>query len=190
MGAQVVVTEVDPLRALEALMDGFRVLPMLEAAPIGHVFITSTGDINAIDRQHLELMRDGAMLANSGHFNVEINIPALEEMAVEKRRVRDFVDQYTLADGRRISLLGEGRLVNLAAAEGHPSSVMDMSFANQALCVEHIAQNASQLQKQVYGVPQEIDRMVARLKLGAMEVEIDVLTAEQRKYLESWEVGT
>ncbi len=190
MGAQVVVTEVNPLRALEAVMDGFRVLPMTEAAKIGEVFVTSTGDVNVINKQHLEVMRDGAILANSGHFNVEINIPALEAMAVEQRRVRDFVDQYTLADGRRLSLLGEGRLVNLAAAEGHPASVMDMSFANQALSVEYIVQHGAELQKQVYSVPQDIDTEVARLKLEAMGIEIDALTPEQRKYLESWEAGT
>jgi adenosylhomocysteinase len=190
LGAQVVVTEVDPLRALEAVMDGFRVLPMLEAAKIGNIFVTSTGDKNVIDRHHMALMEDGAILANSGHFNVEINIPALEDMAVEKRRVRDFVDQYTLPDGRKISLLGEGRLVNLAAAEGHPASVMDMSFANQALCVEYIVQNGAQLEQRVYSVPTEIDQRIARLKLEAMGVEIDTLTAEQQQYLTSWESGT
>jgi adenosylhomocysteinase len=190
LGAQVVVTEVDPLRALEAVMDGFRVLSMLEAAKIGNIFVTSTGDKNVIDRHHMALMQDGAILANSGHFNVEINIPALEDMAVEKRRVRDFVDQYTLPDGRNISLLGEGRLVNLAAAEGHPASVMDMSFANQALCVEYIVRNSAQLDKRVYSVPQEIDQRIARLKLEAMGVEIDTLTPEQQQYLTSWESGT
>jgi adenosylhomocysteinase len=190
MGAQVVVTEVSPLRALEAVMDGFRVMPMAEAARLGDVFVTATGDVNVIDKQHMEVMRDGAILANSGHFNVEINIPALESMAVEKRRVRDFVDQYTLADGRRISLLGEGRLVNLAAAEGHPASVMDMSFANQALCAEYIVRSGPQLQKQVYSVPQDIDEQIARLKLEAMGITIDALTPEQLKYLESWEAGT
>jgi len=190
MGAHVVVTEVKPLRALEAIMDGFRVLPMVQAAKIGDIFVTSTGDLNVIDRQHIELMRDGAMLANSGHFNVEVNIAALESMAVEKHRVREFVDQYTLADGRRISLLGEGRLINLAAAEGHPATVMDMSFANQALSVEFIVKNAATLQKRVYPVPQEIDSKIARLKLQAMGVTIDTLTPEQEKYLESWEHGT
>jgi adenosylhomocysteinase len=190
MGAQVIVTEVNPLRALEAVMDGFRVMPMMEAAKIGEVFVTSTGDVNVIDTQHLEVMRDGAILANSGHFNVEINIPALQAMAVEQRRVREFVDQYTLADGRKLSLLGEGRLVNLAAAEGHPASVMDMSFANQALSVEYIVQHGAELQKQVYSVPQDIDAEVARLKLAAMGIEIDALTSEQEKYLESWEAGT
>ena len=190
LGAQVVVTEVNPLRALEAVMDGFRVMPMIEAAEIGNIFVTSTGDINVIDRQHMEVVPDGAILANSGHFNVEVNIPALEAMAVEKRRVRDFVDQYTLADGRKISLLGEGRLVNLAVAEGHPASVMDMSFANQALSVEYIAQNSAKLQTQVYSVPEDIDKKIARLKLEAMGIKIDTLTPEQREYLESWEAGT
>ena len=190
MGAQVMVTEVSPLRALEAVMDGFRVMPMLEAAKLGGLFITATGDIHTIDKAHLQVMRDGAMLANSGHFNVEINIPALEEMAVEKVRVRDFVDQYTLADGRRISLLCEGRLVNLAAAEGHPASVMDMSFANQALSVEHVVKNSAQLQAQVYGVPPEIDQRIAKLKLEAMGIQIDNLTPTQQEYLESWESGT
>jgi adenosylhomocysteinase len=190
LGAQVVVTEVNPLRALEAVMDGFRVMPMIEAAKIGNIFVTSTGDINVIDQQHMEVMPDGAILANSGHFNVEVNIPALEAMAVEKRRVRDFVDQYTLADGRKISLLAEGRLVNLAAAEGHPASVMDMSFANQALSVEYIAQNSAKLQTQVYSVPEDIDKEIAQLKLEAMGIKIDILTPEQREYLESWEAGT
>jgi adenosylhomocysteinase len=190
LGAQVAITEVDPLRALEAVMDGFRVMPMIEAARLGDVFVTATGDVNVIDKQHMEAMRDGAILANSGHFNVEINIPALESIAVEKRRVRDSVDQYTLADGRRISLLAEGRLVNLAAAEGHPASVMDMSFANQALSLEYIAGNTAELQNQVYSVPQEIDKRVAQLKLEAMGIEIDALTREQAKYLESWEEGT
>ncbi|MBC7262678.1 MAG: adenosylhomocysteinase, partial [Chloroflexi bacterium] len=165
MGAQVVVTEVNPLRALEAVMDGFRVMPMMEAARIGDIFVTSTGDINVIDRQHMEVMKDGAILANSGHFNVEINIPALESLAIKKRRIRDFVDQYTLADGRTICLLGEGRLINLAAAEGHPASVMDMSFANQALSIEFLVKNAATLEKRVYSVPEDIDREVARLKL-------------------------
>ncbi len=190
LGAQVVVTEVDYLRALEAVMDGFRVMPMIDAARIGHIFVTSTGNINVIDRQHMEVMQDGAILANSGHFNVEVNIPALEGMAVEKRRVRDCVDQYTLPDGRKISLLGEGRLVNLAAAEGHPASVMDMSFATQALSVAYIAENHADLKEQVYSVPQEIDAEVARLKLEAMGMAIDTLTPEQTEYLESWEAGT
>lgn len=190
MGAQVVVTEVNPLRALEAVMDGFRVMPMMEAARIGDIFVTSTGNINVIDRQHMEVMKDGAILANSGHFNVEINIPTLESLAIKKRRVRDFVDQYTLADGRTICLLGEGRLINLAAAEGHPASVMDMSFANQALSIEFLVKNAATLEKRVYSVPEEIDREVARLKLQAMGMSVDTLTPEQKRYLESWEEGT
>jgi adenosylhomocysteinase len=190
LGAQVVVTEVNPLRALEAVMDGFRVMPMLEAAKIGNIFVTSTGDIHVIDRQHMEVMKDGAILANSGHFNVEVNIPALESLSVSKQRVRDFVDQYTLKDGRTICLLGEGRLINLAAAEGHPASVMDMSFANQALSVEFLVKNASSLEKRVYSVPEDIDNEVARLKLQAMGMTIDMLTPEQKRYLESWEEGT
>jgi adenosylhomocysteinase len=189
-GAHVVVTEVNPLRALEAVMDGFRVMPMQEAAPIGDIFVTSTGDIHVIDKKHLEVMKDGALLANSGHFNVEVNIPALEAMAVKKERVRDFVDQYTLRDGRTLCLLGEGRLINLAAAEGHPASVMDMSFANQALSVEYLVKNAASLEKRVYSVPEDIDKEVARLKLRAMGMSVDTLTAEQARYLESWEEGT
>jgi len=190
MGANVIVTEVNPLRALEALMDGFRVMPMIEAARIGDVFVSSTGDVNVIDRQHMEVMKDGAILANSGHFNVEINIPALKEMAVEVRHVRDSVDQYILSDGRHINLLAEGRLVNLAAAEGHPASVMDMSFANQALGVEYMVKHGRGLEKKVYSVPEEIDQEIARLKLAAMGIEIDRLTPEQERYLKSWEGGT
>jgi adenosylhomocysteinase len=190
MGSHVIVTEVNPLRALEAVMDGFRVMPMQEAAPLGDIFVTSTGDIHAIDKAHLQVMKDGALMANSGHFNVEINIPALEAMSVKKERVRDFVDQYTLADGRTLCLLGEGRLINLAAAEGHPASVMDMSFANQALSVEYLVKNASTLEKKVYSVPEAIDKEVARLKLRAMGMTIDTLTEEQARYLESWESGT
>jgi len=190
MGANVVVTEVDPLRALEAVMDGFRVMPMLEAAKVGNIFVTSTGDINVVDGPHLEVMRDGAILANAGHFNVEINIPALEAMAREVRMVRTSLRQYVLADGRRINLLGEGRLVNLAAAEGHPSAVMDMSFANQALCAEYIARHHETLECTVYAVPEEIDRDIARLKLTAMGVQIDTLTDKQVRYLASWEEGT
>jgi adenosylhomocysteinase len=190
LGANVVVTEVNPLKALEAVMDGFRVMPMLEAAPIGDIFITSTGDINVIDRHHLEVMKDGAIVANSGHFNVEINIPALEEMAVEKRQPRAFVDQYWLPDGRRIHLLGEGRLVNLVAAEGHPASVMDMSFANQALGAVYMLRNADKLEKKVYVIPEEVDQEIARLKLEAMGVRIDILTPDQEKYLASWKAGT
>ncbi len=190
MGANVVVTEVDPLPALEAVMDGFRVLEMNEAARIGDIFVTVTGDINVLDRQHIEVMKDGAIIANSGHFNVEINIPALEKMSKEKRLVRPFVEQYILEDERHINLLGEGRLINLAAAEGHPASVMDMSFANQALSVEYMVKNADKLEKKVYSVPAEIDREIARLKLNAMGVQIDRLTPEQEKYLNSWEEGT
>ncbi len=191
LGGNIIVTEVDPLRALEAVMDGFRVMPMIEAAPLGDFFITSTGDINVVDRQHFEAMKDGAIVANSGHFNVEINIPALAEMAERPpRRVRPSVDEYTLPDGRRIHILAEGRLVNLAAAEGHPSAVMDMSFANQALCAEYILRHSDELEQMVYTVPEEIDREIARLKLHAMGVEIDVLTPEQEKYLTSWEEGT
>jgi adenosylhomocysteinase len=190
MGANVVVTEVDPLRALEAVMDGYRVMPMIEAARIGDIFVTSTGDKSVIDRQHLELMKSGAMVANSGHFNVEINIPALREMAVSVHKPRPFIEQFTLGDGRRISLLGEGRLINLAAAEGHPSAVMDMSFANQALCAEYMVEHAEQLEQTVYPVPEAIDKRIAALKLKAMGVEIDVLTPEQDRYLTSWEEGT
>jgi adenosylhomocysteinase len=191
LGANVIVTEVKPLRALEAVMDGYRVMPMAEAAPQGDIFITSTGDIGIIDRHHFEVMKDGVIVANSGHFNVEINIPALEEMAVSPpRRVRPSVDEYTLPDGRHIHLLAEGRLVNLAAAEGHPSAVMDMSFANQALCAEYMLHHADELECTVYTVPEEIDQEIARIKLQAMGVEIDVLTPEQEKYLSSWEEGT
>lgn len=190
MGSNVIVTEIDPLPALEAVMDGFRVMPMDEAARIGDIFCTLTGDINVLDRHHFEAMKDGAIVANSGHFNVEINIPALEDMAVEKRLVRPFVEQYEMDDGRRLHLLGEGRLINLAAAEGHPASVMDMSFANQALAAEYMVRNADDLQKKVYAVPDEIDREIARIKLEAMKVDIDILTEEQIKYLNSWEEGT
>jgi adenosylhomocysteinase len=190
MGANVIVTEVEPLAALEAVMDGFRVMPMAEAATVGDIFCTLTGDLNVLDKHHFEAMKDGAIIANSGHFNVEINIPALEEMADDKRRVREFVEQYALPDGRRINLLGEGRLVNLAAAEGHPASVMDMSFANQALGVEYILNNADTLSNDVHVIPEDLDREIARLKLEAMGVNIDTLTDEQQKYLASWEAGT
>jgi adenosylhomocysteinase len=190
MGANVIVTEVDPLPALEAVMDGYRVMTMAEAAQIGDIFVTVTGDLNVIDKHHFEAMKDGAIVANSGHFNVEINIPALEEMSLDKRLVRPFVEQYELGDGRRINLLGEGRLINLAAAEGHPASVMDMSFANQALSLEYMVKNADQLGKKVYSVPAEIDREIARLKLDGMRVKIDTLTTEQTAYLNSWEEGT
>jgi adenosylhomocysteinase len=190
LGANVVVTEVDPLPALEAVMDGYRVMPMEDAARIGDIFCTLTGDINVIDRHHFEVMKDGAIVANSGHFNVEINIPALEEMSIEKRLVRPFVEQYELKDGRNIHILGEGRLINLASAEGHPASVMDMSFANQALSVEYMIKNASTLTNIVYSVPEEIDQNIARLKLAAMGVGIDTLTPQQVKYLNSWQEGT
>jgi len=190
MGADVIVTEVDPIRALEALMDGYRVMPMAEAAAIGDVFVTTTGDVNVIDAQHLAAMKDGAIVANSGHFNDEINIPALERDAQSKRRIREFVDEYRYPDGHRIYLLGEGRLVNLAAAEGHPAAVMDMSFANQALSAEYMVQRGKALERKVYDVPIEIDREIARLKLKSMGVSIDVLTPEQVNYLASWESGT
>ena len=190
MGANVIVTEVDPLPALEAVMDGFRVMPMQAAAEIGDILVTLTGDINVIDRHHFEAMKDGAIVANSGHFNVEINIPSLEEMAVEKRLVRPYVDQYQLPDGRRINLLGEGRLINLASAEGHPASVMDMSFANQALSLEYLAKNSANLGNSVHSVPEAIDKEIASLKLEAMGIKIDVLTPEQVAYLNSWEEGT
>jgi len=190
MGANVIVTEVESLPALEAVMDGFRVIPMAQAAEIGDIFVTLTGDINVIDRHHFEVMKDGAIVANSGHFNVEINIPALKEMASEVRQVRPFVEQYELADGCYINILGEGRLINLVAAEGHPSSVMDMSFANQALSLEYIYKNAGELNNQVYAVPSDIDYQIARLKLEGMGVEIDTLTQEQIAYLNSWKEGT
>jgi len=190
LGANVIVTEVEPLPALEALMDGYRVMPMKEAAEVGDIFCTVTGDINVLDRSHFEAMKDGVIVANSGHFNVEVNIPALEAMATEKRRVREFVEQYLLPDGRRINLLAEGRLINLAAAEGHPASVMDMSFANQALSLEYLLKNADRLENKVYTIPEDIDREIARLKLEAMGVRIDSLTADQEKYLRSWEEGT
>jgi adenosylhomocysteinase len=190
MGANVIVTEVDPLPALEAVMDGFRVMPMEEAAKIGDIFCTVTGDLNVIDKHHFELMKSGAIVANSGHFNVEINIPALESMAEDIRRVRPYVDQYQLKDGRLIFVLGEGRLINLAAAEGHPASVMDMSFANQALSLEYLVKNYRDLQHKVYTVPDAIDREIARIKLDAMAVNIDTLTPEQVAYLNSWEEGT
>ncbi len=190
MGAQVIVTEIDPLKALEAVMDGFQVMPMLDAARIGDLFITVTGDIHILREEHFAAMKDGAILANSGHFNVEIDIPKLEDMAETKRMVREFVDEYRMPDGRRIYLLGEGRLINLAAAEGHPASVMDMSFANQALGVEYVFAHAKTLERKVYDVPEAIDKEIARLKLAAMGIKIDPLTAEQEEYLQSWEMGT
>ena len=190
LGAQVIVTEVEPVRALEAAMDGFSVMPLTEAAKVGDIFITVTGDKHVIDQTHLQVMKDGAILANSGHFNVEINIPALEKMVRRKRRIRPCVDEYALKDGRHLYLLGEGRLINLAAAEGHPASVMDMSFANQALCLEYIVKNKGKLKVKVYPVPEKIDRHIARLKLDSLGIQIDTLTPEQRKYLLSWQEGT
>ncbi|RIK42597.1 MAG: adenosylhomocysteinase [Chloroflexi bacterium] len=190
MGAHVIVTEIDPLRALEAVMDGFQVMPMSEAAKEGHIFCSATGDIHVIDKHHIEAMRDGAILANSGHFDVEINMKALNAMSTKITRVREFLDEYTLEDGRRIYVVGEGRLVNLAAAEGHPSAVMDMSFANQALAAEYILKHGDQLTGNVYDVPAEIDRAIAALKLKAMGVEIDTLTPEQDAYLNEWSMGT
>lgn len=190
MGAKVVVTEVDPLRALEAVMDGYQVLPMETAARLGDFFCTLTGDIHVIRKDHFEVMKDGAIVCNSGHFNVELDLDALSALAVSRRPIREFVEEFQLADGRRIYVLGEGRLVNLAAAEGHPSSVMDMSFANQALCAEFLVVNAGRLESTVHGVPRDIDRMIARLKLASMGVVVDQLTAEQDKYLHSWQMGT
>ena len=190
MGANVVVTEIDPFRALEAVMDGFRVMPMHEAAAEADFVVTSTGNKNVVDKDDFEVMKDGCVLANSGHFNVEINIPALEEMAVSSREIRPFTQEYVLADGRRIYLLGEGRLINLASAEGHPSSVMDMSFANQALAAEYLVKHSKDLEHKVYPVPEDLDRRIALLKLEAMGVELDVLTDEQQEYLDSWEMGT
>ncbi|NPA41886.1 MAG: adenosylhomocysteinase [Aquificae bacterium] len=190
MGATVIVTEVDPIKALEARMDGFLVMPMIEAAKLGDFFVTVTGNTSVIRKEHFEVMKDGAIVANSGHFNVEIDLEALEKMAVSKREIRKEVEEYKLPDSRRIFVLAQGRLVNLASAEGHPASVMDMSFANQALSAEYIVQKHSELKKDVYKVPDEIDREVARLKLKAFGIEIDELTPEQVKYLSSWEFGT
>ena len=189
MGSHIIVTEVEPIRALEAVMDGYTVMPITEAAKVGDIFITLSGDIHVLDSAHFSSMKDGAIVANSGHFNVEINIPALEKMAKSKRPLRPYIDEYTLPDGRRIILLGEGRLINLAAAEGHPASVMDMSFANQALCVEYMVKGIKS-EPGVYPVPKDIDREVGRLKLASMGISIDTLTEEQTKYLESWEEGT
>ncbi len=190
MGADVIVTEVDPLKALEARMDGYRVMPMIEAVKEADFVVTVTGNINVVDKHHFEVMKDGCIVANSGHFDVEINIKALEEMAVSKRRIREHVDEYTLPDGRKIYILAEGRLVNLAAAEGHPAQVMDMSFANQALSAEYLVKNKGKLKPKVYKVPDELDFEVARLKLNAMNIKIDELTEEQKKYLASWQHGT
>ena len=190
MGSRVTIVEVDPLRALEAVMDGYRVKPMAEAASYGDLFITATGDKHVIRGEHMELMKDGAIIANTGHFNVEIDIPALEKMATSRRTVRDFMEEFALPDGRVLYLLAEGRLVNLSAAEGHPGQVMDMSFANQALAAEYIVQNADSLENKVYSVPKDIDEHIAKLKLASMGIEIDQLTAEQEKYLASWDEGT
>jgi adenosylhomocysteinase len=190
MGANVLVTEVDPLKAIEAVMDGFRVVPILEASKIGDIFVTLTGDINVIGPRHFRRMKDGAIVCNSGHFNVEVDIGGLKRISKKRRRVRQFVEEYTLLNDKKINLLAEGRLVNLAAAEGHPASVMDMSFANQALCAEYLARQGKNLERKVYPVPKSIDRKVARLKLKTMGVRIDALTGEQKKYLSSWEMGT
>jgi len=189
-GAKVIVCEVDSLRALEAVMDGYQVMPLKDAAKIGDVFVTVTGDKNVITRRHFERMKDGAIVANSGHFNVEIDIPSLAALSQKKRRIKEFVEEYTLENGRKIFLLGEGRLINLAAAEGHPAVVMDMSFANQALCVRHLLHKGQSLAREVYPVPKEIDDEIARMKLQSMGVAIDRLTAEQRRYLAGWEEGT
>jgi len=190
MASRTIIVEVEPLRALEATMDGYEVMPIKDAAKIGDVFVTTTGDTSVIRSEHFKLMKDGAIVANSGHFNVEIDIPALEKLSKKKKRIRDFVDEYILKDGRKIYLLGEGRLINLAAAEGHPAQVMDMSFANQALSAEYISKNYKKLQKQVYKVPEDIDRRIAYLKLKSMGIKIDNLTKEQKRYLSSWELGT
>lgn len=190
MGSHVVITETDPLRALEAVMDGFEVLPMKEAAAKGDIFVTVTGNLNVIRGEHFQKMKDGAILANSGHFNAEIDIPGLKKLSRKRRPVRDFVEEFTLRNGKRLYLLADGRLVNLATAEGHPASVMDMSFANQALCAEYMAKQGAVLEKRVYQVPREIDQQIARLKLSTMDVSIDRLTEEQKKYLASWEAGT
>ena len=190
LGSKVIITEVEPVRALEATMDGFQVMPLLEAAKVGDIFITVTGDKHVIDKAHLQVMKDGAIMANSGHFNVEINIPILESLACSKRTIRPFVDEYTLANGHHLYLLGEGRLINLAAAEGHPASVMDMSFANQALFLEYIWKNRGKLAPKGYPVHEEIEKQIARLKLDSMSIEIDTLTLEQKQYLASWQEGT
>src|SRR3954453_14005056 len=190
MGADVIVTEIDPTKAIEAVMDGFRVMSMLEAAKIGDIFVTVTGNKNVLAKDHFELMKDGAIISNSGHFNVEIDIPALDRMSSSKRTTRAFVEEYSLKDGRKINLLGEGRLINLAAAEGHPASVMDMSFADQALSVEYMVKNAKKLEKTVYKVPDELDKRVAKLKLESMGIKIDRLTPEQEEYLAGWNEGT
>jgi adenosylhomocysteinase len=185
-----VITEIDPLKALEAVMDGYRVLPMEQAAPIGDVFVTVTGNLHVLREEHFRLMKDGAVVCNSGHFNVEIDLPALDRLSAARREVRDFVEEYRLADGRRLFVLGEGRLINLAAAEGHPASVMDMSFANQALALEHLVKHGTSLAVAIHRVPVEIDAEIARLKLASMGVSVDALTEEQLRYMASWEMGT
>ena len=189
-GAHVIVCEVDPLRALEAVMDGFQVMQIAQAAPLGDFFCTLTGDMNVIRAEHFQVMKEGAIISNSGHFDVELDLPGLAETSTERRPIREFVEEFTLKNGRKVYLLGDGRLINLAAAEGHPSSVMDMSFANQALSAEYMVKAHAELQKAVYPVPQDIDKEIARLKLDAMGVKIDTLTPEQEKYLSSWEMGT
>jgi adenosylhomocysteinase len=190
MGANVVVTEIDPLKSIEAVMDGYQVMPMADAAKIGDIFVTVTGDIKVIRAEHFRAMKDGAIVCNTGHFNVEIDLEALSKMKKKKRQIREFVEEFTLPNGRKINVLGEGRLINLASAEGHPSSVMDMSFANQALSAEFMLQNCTSLENDVYSVPEDIDKEIARLKLNAMGITIDKLTPEQKKYLASWEMGT
>ena len=190
MGAKVIVVEVDPLRALEAVMDGFEVMPIMQAARVGDIFVTVTGDINVIRREHFKVMKDGAIVSNSGHFNVELDIEGLKSISIKRRLIRDFTEEYTLKNKRKVYLLGQGRLINLAAAEGHPASVMDMSFANQALCAEYIFKNYKRLKEDVYCVPEDIDKNIARLKLKALGVSIDTLTVEQKKYLSSWQMGT
>jgi adenosylhomocysteinase len=190
MGAKVIITEVDPLRALEATMDGFEVLPIKKAVTISDIFVTVTGDVSVINKAHFRLMKDGAIICNSGHFNVEIALNELKKIASKKRVIRDYVEEFTLKNRKRIYVLGEGRLINLAAAEGHPSAVMDMSFANQALSAEYLSRKGKSLKKAVYGVPSKIDKEIAALKLSSMGIKIDKLTAEQKKYLRSWEIGT
>ncbi len=190
LGARVIITEINPLKALEATMDGFEVMTIKDASRIGDIFVTATGNVNVISKSCFPLMKDGAIVCNTGHFNVEIDIESLKSLSKSKRIIRDYVEEFTLKNGKRIYLLGEGRLINLAAAEGHPSAVMDMSFANQALCVEYIVKNAKELSRDVYSVPEKIDKEIAGLKLNAMGIKIDNLTSEQKKYLQSWEMGT
>jgi adenosylhomocysteinase len=190
LGGRVVITEVDPLKSLEAVMDGYEVMPMAKAAPIGDIFVTLTGDIHVIRKEHFNRMKDGAVVSNSGHFNVELDLEGLKTISKKVRKVREYVEEYTLRNGKKVFVLGEGRLINLAAAEGHPASVMDMSFANQALGAEYVTRNHRSLQKKVYPIPEEIDKEIARLKLKAIGISIDTLTPEQVKYLASWEMGT